>query len=119
MIDVAFVPPGTLENSPPFQRWESDRGSPSESRQGRKTVGMRHDKSLSPRWGLIFRHFADPPLKRWAIVGCPWRDKLACHERRKQNRQTDSPVADKDGAENAIMNSEVIREAFKKLFAFE
>ena len=60
---LRFVPSGTIENSPPFQRWVMNPGI-RESRQGRQT-------SFVPDGTFEFGPVADPPLKRWAILGCP------------------------------------------------
>ncbi len=80
-----FVPPGTPDNSPPLQRW--DHGCPQFAAPTGATefctigcafAARDHDfrrflPSLAGLGRLV--GIAFPPLKRWAIVECPWRDK--------------------------------------------
>ena len=76
-----FVPPGTPDNSPPLQRWVpriSHVHSP--GRGDRHSLDGLTFPQISPAFVVPggtgrFGWIALPPLKRWAIVGCPWRDK--------------------------------------------
>ena len=96
-VSLRFVPPGTVENSPPFQRWVRMHAIPKVP-QGTKDIGpvgdphegiarirtYMNDVNSGPQW---FRRLSSlpglwcwvrsvfPPLKRWASVGCSWRDK--------------------------------------------
>ncbi len=81
VAQALFVPPGTSDNSPPLQRWV-----PRISHVHSPGRGDRHSldgltfpqispASVVPGGTGRFVWIALPPLKRWAIVGCPWRDK--------------------------------------------
>ncbi len=63
IAESVCVPPGTLDNSPPFQRWDKMPRLHIESRQGRQNsaapLGLRVDVELP----------GAPPLNRWASVG--------------------------------------------------
>ena len=76
-----FVPAGTPENSPPLQRWDQ-RISPvtapagaTDTRTMRVTPPPISRASAVPDGTWRFDGIALPPLKRWAIFGCPCRDK--------------------------------------------
>ena len=78
--ELVFVPPGTPDNSPPFQRWVSrvrtkqvPSGTTDPPNGSRQPLVKRiyQEKSLSPPWGLAFESFRIPPINRWAIIGCP------------------------------------------------
>ncbi len=72
-----FVPSGTPDNSPPFQRW----GTPSclaPAPSGASEIAAHAPgDTRRPRGSVVpdgtdwFDGRAVPPLKRWAIVGCP------------------------------------------------
>ena len=80
-----FVLPGTPDSSPPFQRWVSDLDVlPSPARDGRSLrnpysrdgwsdASMRD--SVAPSGADSSRESWLPPLKRWATIGSPKRDK--------------------------------------------
>ena len=80
-----FVPSGTPDNSPPFQRWVSIPDEPtSPDRDGRRLRkprrwprrrGATDAGFCRPCRGCDFGRLANPPMNRWAIFGCPWRDK--------------------------------------------
>ena len=84
-----FVPPGTPVNCPPLQRWDHlslavrspDRGDRNSYGDfcGFETTAARsrHSwESAVPDGTCRFIGIAFPPLKRWATVGCPCRDKV-------------------------------------------
>ena len=67
---LRFVPPGTADNSPPFQRWvNGQKEIRSPGRDERSSVPAGTSRALGDR---------NPPLKRRAIFECPWRDKRIC-----------------------------------------
>ena len=70
---------GRFDTSPPFQRWVNGANPVVESRQGRQKLlpHRPHTKRLSPLTGLGRSQVWGPPLKRWAMIGCPCRDKEA------------------------------------------
>lgn len=71
MSGVQFQSPGgTNENSPPFQRWVSDRNW-NESRQGRQNPVLFSHAFFRPSgaWGIWGR--VDPAINRWAIFERP------------------------------------------------
>ena len=73
-----FVPAGTPDNSPPFQRWDRDSNQRSPVRGDRRfEIGpnTRTLGSFVPGGTEPSRGCDDPPLKRWAIVNRPWRDE--------------------------------------------
>ena len=61
-------PTGTIENSPPFQRWGCGAGEGVKSRQGRQKCSGHGRDSFAPggAWGHAVTAY--PPLKRWAIL---------------------------------------------------
>ena len=80
-----FVPAGTPDSSPPFQRWECDHDEPpSPVRDGRslrkpEPLGSSSEDtvrdSVAPIGAANREQLVVTPLNRWAIVGCPCRDK--------------------------------------------
>ncbi len=76
-----FVPSGTADNSPPFQRWETpscQAPAPSgatENAAHAPSDSRRSRGSVVPDGTGRFVGGAVPPLKRWAMIGCPCRDK--------------------------------------------
>ena len=57
--------------------WESRQGRQKLSQRGQSQRGMlaKAASSVAPDGALAVNTSLIPPLKRWAIVGCPWRDK--------------------------------------------
>ncbi len=80
-----FVPAGTPDNSPPIHRWGHEllvvrspgRGDRSSQCGPAPTARDDSDRQILPSLaGLIgVPDDALPPLKRWAIIVCPCRDK--------------------------------------------
>ena len=78
-----FVPPGTPDNSPPFQRWarytttrqvpSGTKGIPVGAEQ-RSMKPTTHRNCLSPPRGLAFGFPRNPPRNRWATIGRPLGD---------------------------------------------
>ena len=76
---------GTPDNSPPLQRWDHESLTVRSPARGDRishrvfaSTAMRlriSQASAVPDGTGWFVVIAFPPLKRWAIVGCPWRDK--------------------------------------------
>jgi len=68
-------PRGTVENSPPFQRWETSWSIilPSPGGTTETPSQTAFQPSLRDWMGKSGRAF--PPLKCWAIVGCPSRTR--------------------------------------------
>ncbi len=75
-----LVPAGTAENSPPFQRWEKQCCEPpapsgATEHAARWVVRWsRGESSVVPDGTGWIVCGSGPPLKRWAIFGCPCRD---------------------------------------------
>ena len=91
-----FVPPGTPDNSPPLQRWDSLSSSHSPGRGDRPfphsiaaplASPPISQASAVPQGTRRFVRIAFPPLKRWAIVGCPWRDKIRSFRWKNSHRK--------------------------------
>ena len=91
-----FVPPGTPDNSPPLQRWDLLSSSHSPGRGDRPlphgiappvTSPPISQASAVPRGTRRLVRIAFPPLKRWAIVGCPWRDKTRSFRWKNSHRK--------------------------------
>jgi hypothetical protein len=77
-----LVPPGTADNSPPLQRWDQripedhspdrgDRNSHRDSSSHRESPESAVPDGTHSQIGIAL-----PPLKRWAIIGCPYRDRI-------------------------------------------
>ncbi len=79
-----LVPSGTVDNSPPIYRWVSNtdkRQVPSGTtdcpiRQLPTFVNqIDKENNLSPLRGFAFQSLRNPPINRWAIIGCPMGTK--------------------------------------------
>ena len=81
VAQALFVPPGTSDNSPPLQRWVPRISHVHSPGRGDRhaldglTFPQISPASVVPGGTGRFVGIALPPLNRWAIVGCPWRDK--------------------------------------------
>jgi hypothetical protein len=65
------------DNSPAIHRGVKDRTFHDESRQGRKKLNstVSTEESVAPEGLGRLCDMVSHRWKRWAIVGCPWRDK--------------------------------------------